>query len=76
MTQSPIIRGFEPWLKVQLYWGLSQGKEILFQFGCFFTLHINSPHYQNINNSDFAIEFIGFVNLQIYKYRKGLDLGH
>ena len=29
-----------------------------------------------VNVSDFAIELIGFVNFQICKNRRGIDLGH
>ena len=46
------------------FWG-DKGSSI----SMFFTLHINSPHYRNINNSDFAL---GLSNLQ---KRKGIRLG-
>ena len=41
------------------------------QFLCFFTLHIYSQHYRNINTSNSVIEFIEFVNLKICKNGKG-----
>ena len=74
MAQRQIILGFEPRLKgnfVAIY-----GVIKALQFRCFFTLYIYSPHYQKINVSDFAIEFIGFVNFQICKNRRGIDLDH
>ena len=72
MAQSSIILGFEP--RKGNFVAIFEVIKAL-QFQCFLTLHINSPHYWNINNSDFAIEFIGLVNFQICKSRKELDLG-
>ena len=74
MAQRPIILGFEPRLKGNFVAIIGVIKAL--QFRCFFTLYIYSPHYQKINVSDFAIEFIRFVNLQICKNGKGLDLSH
>ena len=74
MAQRSIILGFEPRLIGNFVAIFKVIKAI--QFQCFFTLYIYSPHYQKINVSDFAIEFIRIVNLQICKNGKGLDLGH
>ena len=73
MAHRSIILGFEPRLKGNFVAIFEVIRAL--KFLCFFTLHIYSPHYRNINNSDFAIEFIGFVNFQICKSRNGLDLG-
>ena len=62
MAQRPMILGFEPRLKGNFVAIFRVIKAL--QFQCFFTLYIYSPHYQNINISDFAIESIRFVNLQ------------
>ena len=67
MAQSSIILGFEP--RKGNFVAIFEVIKAL-QFQCFFTLHINSPHYRNINNSDFAL------GLSICKNGKGLDLGH
>ena len=61
MAQRPMILGFEPRLKGNFVAIFRVIKAL--QFQCF-TLYIYSPHYQNINISDFAIESIRFVNLQ------------
>ena len=63
MAQRPIILGFEPRLKGNFVAIIGVIKAL--QCRCFFTLYIYSAHCQNINVSDFAIEFIGFVNFQI-----------
>ena len=62
MAQRPLILRFEPRLKGNFVAIIGVLKALLFR--CFFTLYIYSPHYQNINISDFAIESIRFVNLQ------------
>ena len=59
MAQRSIILGFEPRLKGNFVAIFEVIKAL--QFRCFFTLYIYSPHYQKINVSDFAIEFIRFV---------------
>ena len=73
MAQRPIILGLGPRLKGNFVAIFGEIKAL--QFQCFFhTSHLFTTLLE-INNSDFAIEFIGFVNLQICKSRKGLDLG-
>ena len=63
MAQSSIFLGFEP--RKGNFVAIFEVIKAL-QFRCFFTLHINSPHYQNINNSDFAL------GLSICRNGKGL----
>ena len=71
MAQRSIILGFEPRL-IGNFVAIFEVIKAL-QFRCFFTLYIYSAHYQNINVSDFTIEFnfaielIEFVNFQICK---------
>ena len=65
MALRPIILGFEPRLNGNFVAIIGVIKAL--QFRCFFTLYIYSAHYQNINVSDFAIEFIELVNFQICK---------
>ena len=74
MAQRPIILGLGPRKKGNFV-AIFKVIEAL-QFIFFLTPHIYSPDYWNINDSDFSIEFIGFINLQISKNGKGLDLGH
>ena len=69
MAQRSIILGFEPRLKGNFVAIFDVIKAL--QFCCFFTLNIYSPHYWNINDSDFAFE-IWFVNLQ---QQKGIKFG-
>ena len=62
MAQRSIILGFEPRLKGNFVAIFEVIKAL--QFRCFFKLHIYSPHYRNINNSDFAL------SLSIWKFAK------
>ena len=55
MAQRSIILGFEPRLIGNFVAIFEVIKAI--QFQCFFTLHIYSPHYRNINKSDFDYDY-------------------
>ena len=68
MAQRSIILGFEPRLKENFVAIFEVIKALKFQ--CFFTLHIYSPHYWNINDLDFPNIFKSdfFGNSKIFVY--------
>ena len=68
MAQRPIILGLGPRLKGNFVANLEAIETL--QFQSFFTLHIYSPHYWNINDLDlpniFKSDFFGYTKIFVY----------